>query len=163
MHSRLSRVVIGGILGGGLVGFLIGAYVVILTADHVIRPDYFANALSYEQSKARFASTVLLAFVVVFAAIGPVVASASFGGWIRHAVYGLVSAVAIVVGVTLIAAAVTNQQPINMTKGARRTYIDVARTYAIPMALIIGPVAGILTGRFLGCRDPDSAHSGKAN
>lgn len=163
MDSHLPRVVLGGILGGTLVGFLIGAYVVVLTEGHVIRRDDFAGALPYEQSQSRFVFTVVAAFVVVFAAIGPVVASASFGAWIRHAVYGMVSAIGVVVGVTMIAAAITDQQPLNMTKGSPSTYVDFARTYAVPVAIIIGPVAGILIGRFLSHRKISSTYSEKAN
>lgn len=163
MDSRLPRVVLGGILGGALVGFLIGAYVVILTEDHVIQREDFAVALRYEQSQSRYVSTVLLAFVVTFAGIGPFVASASFGGWIRHAVFGLVSTIGAVVCVTLIAAAITNQQPINMMKGSRSTYIDIARTYGVPVAIILGPVAGILMGRFIGRRNLTSTPSEEAN
>jgi predicted small integral membrane protein len=131
MNSRMPRVVLSGILGGTLVGFLIGMYVVVLTESHVIRRDDYAAALFHEQAQLRYVSTVLQAFVVVFAAIGPVVASASFGGWIRHAIYGLVSAIALVVCVTLVAAALTGQQPINMMRESPSTYINFARIYAM--------------------------------
>ena len=148
MNARLPRIIVSGILGGVLVGFLIGAYVVVLTGDHVIRRDAYAHPLQYEQSQSRYGTTVLLAFMVVFAAIGPVIAAASFGSWIRHAIYGLVGGVGLVVVVTLIVAAIMNQQPFNMYKGSHRTCIDIARIYAVPVALIIGPVAGILIGRW---------------
>ncbi len=151
MNSRLPRVTIGGALGGVLVGFLIGAYVVVLTKDHVIQLDDFVDASRYEQSQSRYVYTVVLAFISTFAVIGPFVVAASFGDWIRHAVYGLVSTIGAVICVTLIAAAISNQQPINMKKSAPSTYIDVARTYAVPVAIIVGPVAGILVGKFI-CR-----------
>ena len=163
MNSRMPRVVLSGILGGALVGFLIGMYVAVLTESQVIRRDDYAVDLLYEQAKLRYVSTVLLAFVVVFAAIGPVVASATFGGWIRHAVYGLVSAIAIVVCLTLVAAAITGQQPINMMKGSPSTYIDFARIYAVPIAMLFGPIAGIVIGRFLGRRSLSLTPSEKAN
>lgn len=163
MDSRLPRAVLSGILGGALVGFLIGAYVVVLTKDHVLHRYDFSIALHYEQSQSRYVSTVLLAFVATFAAIGPFVASASFGGWIRHAVYGLVSSIGTVVCVTLIAAAITGQQPINMMKGSPITYIDVERVYAIPVAIIVGPIAGILVGNFIGRRSVNSTFCEKAN
>ncbi len=147
MNARLPRIVIVGILGGVLVGFLIGAYIVILSEDHVIRRDDYAHPLLYEQSQLRYASTVMLAFVIVFAAIGPVIAAASFGPWIRHAVYGLVGGIGLVVAIALIGAAITNQQPFNVHKRSLHTWIDVARIYAIPASLILGPVFGILVGR----------------
>jgi hypothetical protein len=108
------------------------------------------HPVPYEHSQSRYASTVLLAFVVVFAAIGPVIAAASFGPWIRHAVYGLVGGVGLVVVVALIGAAITNQQPFNMNKVSHSTWTDIARIYAVPVMLIIGPVSGILIGRI--CR-----------
>ncbi len=163
MDSRLPRTVFSGILGGALVGFLIGAYVVVLTKDHVLHVDDFSIARRYEQSQSRYVSTVLSAFIATFAAIGPFVASASFGGWIRHAVYGLVSTIGTVVCVTLIAAAITGQQPINMMKGSPSSYIDVARVYAIPVAIIVGPIAGILVGKLIGRHSVNSTSCEKAN
>lgn len=163
MDSRLPRAVFSGTFGGALVGFLIGAYVVVLSKDHVLHREDFSVALRYEQSQSRYVSTVLLAFVATFAAIGPFVAFASFGAWIRHAVYGLVSTIGTVVCVTLMAAAITGQQPINMMKGSPSTYIDVARLYAIPVAIIVGPIAGILVGNFIGRRSVNSTHCEKAN
>jgi len=163
MEPRLRLAVFSGILGGALVGFLIGAYVAVLTKDHVLHRDDFSIALHYEQSQARYVATVLLAFVATFAVIGPFVASASFGGWIRYAVYGLVSSIGIVVCVTLMAAAIKGQQPINMMKVSPSTYIDVARVYAIPGAIIVGPIAGILVGKFIGRRSVNSTPCEKVN
>ena len=147
MRSRLPRILASGILGGILVGFLIGAYAVVLTDDFVILRNDFANPLLYEQSQARYRGTVLLAFIVVFAAIGPFIAAASFGSWIRHAIYGLVGGICLVVTVTLIAAVITNQQPFNHYKGSQSTCIDFARIYAVPVALLLGPPVGILIGK----------------
>lgn len=161
MNARLPRIVVSGILGGALVGFLIGAYVVVLTGDHVIRRDDYRHPLPFEQSQSRYRTTVLLAFVVVFAAIGPIIAAASFGSWIRHAVYGAVGGIGLVVAVALIAAAITNQQPFNSNKESHGTCIDIARNYAVPVALIVGPIAGMLIGRWRCCRSsarsPDRA------
>ncbi len=125
VNNRLPRILASGILGGVLVGFLIGVYVVVLTADHVIRRDDFLHPLQFEQSESRYGRTVLLAFMIVFASIGPFIAAASFGSWIRHAVYGLVGGVGLVVVVTLIAAAISNQQPFNTYKGSQSTCIDI--------------------------------------
>lgn len=163
MDSRLPRAVFSGTLGGTLVGLLIGAYVVVLSVDHVLHRGDFSVPIHYEQSKSRYVSTVLLAFVATFAAIGPFVAFASFGGWIRHAVYGLVVAIGTVVFVTLVAAAITGQQPINMMKGSPSTYIDVAREYAIPVAILVGPIFGILVGRLIGRRGVNFTPCDSAN
>jgi hypothetical protein len=61
------------------------------------------------------------------------------------------------------AAAITGQQPINMMKGSPSTYIDVARVYAIPVAIIVGPIAGILVGKYMGRRSVNSTPCEKAN
>src|SRR5688572_21959709 len=98
---NVPRVLFNGILGGALVGLLIGFYVVLLTTGHVVRRVDFNLAIEFEEAKTRFSWTVLLAFVVVFSFIGPLIASASFGPWVRHAVYGLVVSIGLIVGVAL--------------------------------------------------------------
>lgn len=145
----LTQVLVKGIAGGALAGLLVGAFVVILSKEYVIQREDFTYPLAFEQAKQRYASTVLLAFVAVFGAIGPFIAAASFGSWIRHAVYGLTGSFALVVGVTLCAAWTTNQQPFNMYKGSSSQWIDIARVYVLPAALIVGPVIGLVTGAFI--------------
>jgi len=76
------RCVVSGIIGGLLLGALIGACVVIQTADGVVRRGDFLC----EQTAARYSKTVSLAFAIALGAIGP---------WIRPTVYGLVAAVAV--------------------------------------------------------------------
>jgi hypothetical protein len=121
MNARPLLILVRGGLGGLLVGFLIGAYVVFLTSHHVIHEDEFQFRLQYELAQERYGVTVLLAFMAVFTFIGPFIAAAAFGSWIRHAVYGLVAGLGLVVAVTLIAAAITDQQPINKHKGSSST------------------------------------------
>lgn len=151
MKDRVIWILSRGIIGGVLVGFLIGAYVVMLTEHHVIQRDDYVYPIRFEQAESRYGTTVLFAFVVVFAAIGPFVAAASFGPWIRHAVYGLTCGIAVVAGVALVSAIVTDQQPFNMQKGSKSTCIDIARIYTLPVAIVVGPAVGILTGALL-CR-----------
>ena len=146
MKTHLLQVLMKGLIGGALVGFLIGAYIVVLSKEHVIHREDFTYPLAFEQAEQRYLSTILLAFISVFAAIGPFIATASFGPWIRHAVYGLTGSVALVVGVTLFAARITNQQPFNRYKGSESTCIDLARIYLLPAALVTGPVIGLLIG-----------------
>jgi len=113
--------------------------------------------LAFEQAERRFAFTVLIAFTVVFAVIGPFIAAASFGSWIWHSVYGLTASITVVVSVTLFAAWATNQQPFNMHKGSSTWWIDIARVYILPAALVAGPVIGLLTAavfRRLGTSGP---------
>ncbi len=148
-NVSLLQILMKGILGGALAGLLTGAYVVILSTEYVIQRDDFIYPLAFENAEQRYALTVLTAFVVIFAAIGPLVAAASFGPWIRHAVYGLTASVTLVVAVTLFAAWATNEQPFNMHKGSSSWWIDIARVYILPAALVAGPVLGLLTGGVL--------------
>ncbi len=121
----------------------------MLTGAYVLRPDDFDAPLRYQQTHSRYKATLLMTFVVVFSLLGPVIASASFGAWLRHAVYGLTTSVAIVVAVALLGAALADQQPFNMHKEAASTSIDLARTRGVPAAIVLGPIAGILIGRRL--------------
>jgi hypothetical protein len=144
MKAHLPQILTRGLIGGALVGLLIGAYVIVLSKDHVIRHEDFSHPLVYEQAESRFISTVILAFTIVFAGIGPFIAAASFGPWIRHAIYGLTGSVFVVVAVTLLAAGINKEQPFNSNKVAKSTCIDLARIYFLPAALVAGPVVGLL-------------------
>lgn len=151
--TRLSlpQILAKGILGGALVGFLISAYVVEVSREYVFQQEDFAHALAFEQTEQRYASTVVLALVLVFAGIGPFVAAATFGPWLRHAVYGFVGSFFVVVGMVVVAAALTNQQPFNMHKGSGSTWINIGRLYGVPAALLVGPVVGLLIGKSRRC------------
>lgn len=144
-------------VGGAFVGLLIGLYVVVLAEAIVLRRGDYVNALSFEQAQQRYRFAVSLAFVVVFAAMGPFVAMATFGKWLRHAVYGLMCAIMVVIGVTLIVAAITGQQPFGAVKGAGRVCIDFARNYAVPMAAVVGPWIGVLVGETSTAEVPQSS------
>jgi len=149
MKPQLPQILLKGIIGGAFAGFLFGAYVAVLYKGHVIQRDDFNSPLAFEQAEQRYVSTTLLAFVSVFAGVGPFIAAGSFGPWVRHAVYGLVASVALVVVATLVAAGIANQQPFNMYKGSKSEWIDLGRVYLVPGALIAGPVAGLLIGPLL--------------
>lgn len=141
------KTLISGVVGGAMVGFLIGVYVLNLTADYVVQHGDFADPRAFEVAQARFIRTTLAAFVAAFAIVGPYVAAASFGPWIRHAVLGLVGGIAAVVVAALVTALVANEQPFNRRKGAESISIDIARLYGVPAAIGVGPVIGILVGR----------------
>lgn len=146
MTSTLPTTIARGTLVGLLAGLLIGAYVSILSADYVVQRADYTTSLRYEEAQSRYASVVVSAFGVVFAVVGPVVAAASFGSWIRHAVYGLVGGIGLVLVVSLTCAAGLNQRPFNPHKTAYSTSIDLARLYFVPIAVIVGPICGILIG-----------------
>jgi uncharacterized sodium:solute symporter family permease YidK len=157
MVIQVLRTVLKGIIGGACFGFLIGAYIVVLSKAYVIRSNDFTYPMAYEETEERYASTLVLFFVTVFAVIGPYIAAASYGPWLRHGVYGLVCSVAAVVVTTLIAASIADQQPFNMHKTATSEWIDLARVYLLPGALVAGPVIGMWVGRFLRRSGPDSS------
>ena len=142
------QILMKGILGGALVGFLIGAYVVVLSREHLIQREDFTHPIAFEQAEERYASTMLLAFVVVFAAIGPFVVAASFGPWIRHAVYGAIVGIVVVVAVTLVVAHRRNEQPFNHYKGASGACIDFARQVGLPIGALVGCVIGLAIRRY---------------
>ncbi|MDF1743928.1 MAG: hypothetical protein P1V19_09535 [Gimesia sp.] len=146
MLLRQTGVILKGIVGGAVVGLFLGIYVVGLTTHYVIQRSEYSYPLLYENAQGRYFTTVLLCFVIIFSVVGPFVASASFGPWLRHAVYGLVGCIALVVGVALVGAAIQSEQPFHKNKLSGRTCIDAARLYGIPASFVIGPLAGILIG-----------------
>lgn len=138
--------VLAGITGGVLVGALIGAYFIVRTEDDVVlRADYEASSpITFEMASARYRRAIFTSFVATFAFIGPFVANARFGEWMRPAVYGLVCGMAILCVLTYTVSAFTYQQPFYMTKGAGRGCIDAALRIGIPIAIVVGPICGIL-------------------
>ncbi|MDA0833762.1 MAG: hypothetical protein O2955_01990 [Planctomycetota bacterium] len=147
MKSLLPRTIIKGLVGGILVGFVIGFYVLGLTSYYVIQAADFVHEVSREHADSRYATVILVSFMVVFAAIGPFFATGTYGPWLRHAIYGLVGAITLVTVIGLIGAGMTNEQPFYVNKLSNRKWIDGARFYGITVAVFIGPVAGILIGQ----------------
>lgn len=145
--SVVLRRVISGVFCGSLIGAVIGVYVFMLTADSVILRDDFDHVVSWEQAADRFRWTLLISFSIVFALVGPFVANARFGTWLRPAVYGLVVSMAILCTATLIASAFTKQQPVYMHKGAGRDYADAALRIGVPLSFVFGPVIGAFAAR----------------
>ncbi len=146
MHTAGS--ILKGVIVGAYIGYVLGKYLCILTSRYVIQYIDYTHSLYYEKAQERFCEMIVLSFVIVFAFIGPFVAAASFGRWMRHAVYGLVGCIALVVGVTLARAAYLDEQPFHESYMDGSTSIDAARLYGIPASFVIGPLAGILIGRF---------------
>ncbi|MGQ0636059.1 MAG: hypothetical protein ACT4QC_15720 [Planctomycetaceae bacterium] len=126
---------------------MIGAYVVALSRDHVVQRDSFSHPLAFELTQERYAWTVLLAFIAVFAAIGPFVAAASFGPWIRHAVYGAVAGIATVIGAVLGIAHLRDEQQFHSIKGGWGMRSDFALRIGIPLGLLAGSAAGLALGK----------------
>lgn len=146
MLLRQTGVILKGIIGGVIIGLFLGLYVTMLTTQYVIPRSEYSHSLLYANAEGRYFTTVVLSFVIIFSVVGPFVASASFGTWMRDAVYGLVGCIALVVGVALVGAAIQSEQPFHIDKSSGRTCIDAARTYGIPLSFVIGPLAGIIIG-----------------
>lgn len=148
MKKGTAFLVVKGICVGAVAGLLLGKYICVLTSNYVIQRTDYLHPLYYENAEGRYNSMVILSFVLVFSVVGPFVASASFGRWMRHAVYGLMCCIALVVGVALMGAAYLNEQPFHDSYMDGATCIDTARLYGIPASFVIGPLVGILIGRY---------------
>ncbi len=148
MKIHIVGVILKGICVGALSGLVLGFYICVLTSRYVIQRADYSHPLFYENAEGRYNSTVILSFVLVFSVVGPFVASASYGRWMRHAVYGLVGCIGLVVVLALTGAVIKNEQPFHMNKISERTCIDAARLYGIPASFVIGPLAGILIGGY---------------
>jgi hypothetical protein len=147
MKTDLLFTILRGVVVGFLTGLLLGVYVCILSGSHVIRRSDYAFPILYEEAQSRYVSVILTSFSLVLAAVGPVVTAASFGPWIRHAVYGLVGGISLVLIVALVCAACLNQLPFNRSYLAYSTSIDLARMYFVPIAVVVGPICDIIVGR----------------
>ena len=137
-----------GVIGGLFLGSLVGAYIVVQTHETVIQRDAYKTSLLWEQAESTYVKTTVTAFAITFAFVGAFVSNATFGPWLRPAVYGVLYSFIALVVFTVLAAAVTGQQPVNMQKGSSRTIIDVARSYGVFVSIVVGPIAGILWSRW---------------
>jgi MFS family permease len=157
MYGKILKSTVSGVIGGLLVGALVGAYFVVQTSETVIQRDDYKTSVLYEQAETRYKKTILAAFSISFAMVGAFVANATFGSWLSPAIYGMLGSVAVVVAVTIVVAALTNQQPINMQKGSSRACIDVARSCGLPVAVVFGPILGVLVGTWRSNRHRQSS------
>ncbi|QDU50442.1 hypothetical protein [Gimesia panareensis] len=140
--------ILKGLIGGGFVGLFVGLVVSYLTIGYVVQRSDYIHPVLFEMAESRFRLTLILSFCTIFAVMGPFLVSVSFGPWLRHAVYGLLGGVALVVGIALVGALVEGEQPFINFKGSERTWIDEARGYGLPAAFVFGPFVGILIGRY---------------
>ncbi len=147
---RQSGLLLKGILAGAYIGYVLGYYICDLTSGYVIQNIDYTHSFYFEKAQERFRSMMVLSFVVVFAFIGPFVAAATFGRWMRHAVYGFVTCLVLVVICALVGAAKMNENPFHDRKrgNSKHTCIDAARYYGIPASLLVGPIAGIIIGGY---------------
>lgn len=148
MVARIATLLGKGILGGSLVGLCVGVYALLMTYDYVCGTVDFSHPHAKEIVGNRYRTAVPLAFIIVFAAIGPFIAGAKFGSWLRHAVYGMTAVIALVVLTCLAAAAMTNQQPFNMHKGSNSEFVKFAREYSVPFGFVVGSIVGMAFGRW---------------
>lgn len=150
MKVELLKTVVKGLVGGALAGFVVAIYVTAVAGEYVIHHDDYSHPVFYQDAQSRFVHTIFLSFTLAFAAIGPVIAAGSYGRWLRHATFGLVCGVALATGIVMIGSAIAHQQPFYSAKGTRADWTEFGLFYAIPCALIFGPVLGILIGNSRG-------------
>lgn len=137
-----------GVISGAFIGLFLGVYISNLTIGYVIQSTDYVNRTMFEMAESRFSSILILSFVTILTLIGPYVASTTFGPWPRHALYGLLGGVVLVVGIALLGAFIQGERPFYGSKLlAEQTWIDAARGYGIPAAFVVGPIVGILIGR----------------
>lgn len=145
---KLVETILKGVLGGVFTGFILGFYLTVLTRDYVIEPGHFQTDVLFEQGQVRFTQVVMLGCMGILALVGPFIVAAEFGPWMRHAVYGLVGCLTLVVGGALLGSRLRNEPLVYNSKMADTTCIDMARLYGIPAAFVLGPLVGIMIGRY---------------
>jgi len=153
MLLRQIGVILKGIIAGAYIGYVLGKYICVLTSSYVIQSIDYSHSFYYAKTQERFSEMIVLSFVIVFTIVGPFVAAASLGRWMRHAFYGLLGCMTLVVEGALMRAAYLNENPFfndsyHNTHMIESTSIDAARLYGIPASFVIGPLAGILIGLY---------------
>lgn len=141
--------IVKGVIGGAFAGLFVGVVLANLTVGYVIQRTDYVHATLFEMAERRYCNVVLLSVILLFVLIGPFFAAVSFGPWLRHAMYGLLGGVALVVGIALLGAWVQGERPFYGNKvSSEENRIAAARGYGIPAAFVIGPLAGVLIGRY---------------
>ena len=144
MSISVLKTTLSGMMGGLVLGKLVGGYVAVQTHEAVVERDAYKTPLLREQAESSYTKTTVTAFAITFAFVGAFVSHATFPAWLRPAVYGIVYSFVTVIAITVVGAAITGQQPVNMHKGSSRAIIDFARSYGVLASLILGPIAGIV-------------------
>ena len=159
MADSTIKSTLSGVIGGLFLGLLVGGYVVVQTHETVIQRDAYKTSLLWEQAETTYVKTTVTAFAITFAFVGALISNATFGSWLRPAVYGILYSFVALIVFTILAAAVTGQQPVNMQKGSSRTIIDVARSYGVFVSIVVGSIAGILGNRWRQARRSPTAQT----
>lgn len=114
----------------------------------MFRADDFRHVIFKRKPSSVTLLAVVSAFVAAFAMIGPYVAAGSYGPWIRHAIYGLVGCVGIVVGLAVFAGffyeLLYGQRPFRSSQSFDMWY-GMAHHIGICL-IVIGPWIGIGIG-----------------
>ena len=155
-NSTIYRITVG-LVAGALFGLVIGYYLFAFSFHLVFDREDYSSIVSYLDNIRQYRNKLLVLSSTSFSVICAVLSAVCSGPWLRHSLYGLTAAVLLVVSATLVAAQVTDQQPINMSKGSESTYMDFALAYGIPTAFLIGPTLGLLIGRSLAIRSIQKA------
>lgn len=147
---KLIELILKGMVGGAFAGLILGFYVTVLTRNYVIQQSHYQTVIFFEEGRVRYMQVVMLSIIGILSLIGPFIAAADYGPWLRHAVYGLVGCISLVVGAALLGTIIRKEHFVYHSKMAEMTCIDAARLYGLPTAFVLGPIAGVLIGR---CRE----------
>ena len=151
MSNFILHVLIKGILAGAFVGLVAGVYASHLTLQNVIKKEDYSHPLYYERAQERYTTAMRRSFLVAFAFCGPFVAAASFGEWIRHAVYGVIGCLGFVVTFSLLIS-IANFAFGDVSVIASIKFpsppVRFAQQYGVPAAFLLGPIVGIVFGRY---------------
>ncbi len=146
MKTTLLRSVIKGVIAGAIVGLFFGLIYILLSTDYEIRWRSFTHLNLHEQAQFRITENIVLAFVAFYATLGPFAITNTLKV-IRPTVYGFLTMLSILVGITLVSAWFRNEQPFNWYKTSESTSIDFVRSYGVPASVICGPILGVLVHR----------------
>lgn len=149
MTAHSAKLLIKGIVGGSLVGFVLGFYAWVTVKDYVLSPVEFEHPRIQEIVEVRFRTAMLCSFVVCFASIGPFIAGAEFGPWIRHAAYGMTTVTLLIALAAIIADRISHPEFASQGKGwSHSIYLDFAHNFAVPIGFFAGTTIGILFGKW---------------
>ena len=160
MKNPIFHIVFKGVLVGACVGLVIGVYASQLTLRRVIKKEDYSHPIHYENAQMRYTSAMRGVFVFICGFCGPFIAAASFGEWIRSAVYGTIGCLALfvcfIIVVSLVNSAVSGV-PVLASLKFPSPAVRMAQHYGVPAAFLLGPIIGVTSWRIRGNRQSSAA------
>ena len=137
-----------GVAGGAMAGLLLAFCILQFFLNQFVRRDNFHSDAAYELGQRELGYQIFVFSMLICTAIGPLIASISFGPWLRDSWYGFVGMFTLIAVSALICAAARDEQPFNHYKGASPASIETAVQLGLPLSLILGPIIGVSIGRW---------------